>query len=78
SSYDHIVCTILSITSTSGRSKAFSTCSSHLTTTILFYGSGFLSYFLPTSGSTLEMIFSLQYSVIIPMLNPLFYSLQNK
>ncbi|XP_074232041.1 olfactory receptor 8S1-like [Camelus bactrianus] len=78
SSYAHIVSTILSISSTSGRSKAFSTCSSHLTTVILFYGSGFLSYLLPTSGSPLEMVFSLQYSVVTPMLNPLIYSLQNK
>ena len=71
SSYARIVSTVLSISSTSGRSKAFSTCSSHLTTVILFYGSGFLSYLLPTSGSPLEMIFPLQYSVITPMLNPL-------
>ncbi|XP_006203189.1 olfactory receptor 8S1-like [Vicugna pacos] len=78
SSYACIVSTILSISSTSGRSKAFSTCSSHLTTVILFYGSGFLSYLLPTSGSPLEMVFSLQYSVVTPMLNPLIYSLQNK
>ncbi|XP_008511874.2 olfactory receptor 8S1-like [Equus przewalskii] len=78
SSYACIVSTILSISSTSGRSKAFSTCSSHLTTVILFYGSGFISYLLPTSGSPLEMIFSLQYSVITPMLNPLIYCLQNK
>ncbi|XP_040089886.1 olfactory receptor 8S1-like [Oryx dammah] len=78
SSYARIVSTVLSISSASGRSKAFSTCSSHLTTVILFYGSGFLSYLLPTSGSALEMIFSLQYSVITPMLNPLIYSLQNK
>ncbi|XP_014408694.2 olfactory receptor 8S1-like [Camelus ferus] len=78
SSYARIVSTILSISSTSGRSKAFSTCSSHLTTVILFYGSGFLSYLLPTSGSPLEMVFSLQYSVVTPMLNPLIYSLQNK
>uniref|UniRef100_A0A8C0SZQ0 Olfactory receptor n=5 Tax=Canis lupus TaxID=9612 RepID=A0A8C0SZQ0_CANLF len=77
-SYARIVFTILSISSTSGRGKAFSTCSSHLTTVILFYGSGFLSYLLPTSGSPLEMMFSLQYSVITPMLNPLIYSLQNK
>ncbi|XP_036745953.2 olfactory receptor 8S1-like [Manis pentadactyla] len=77
-SYTRIVSTILSISSTSGRSKAFSTCSSHLTTVILFYGSGFLSYLLPTSGSPLEMVFPLQYSVITPMLNPLIYSLQNK
>ncbi|XP_037703748.1 olfactory receptor 8S1-like [Choloepus didactylus] len=77
-SYTRIVSTILSISSTSGRSKAFSTCSSHLTTVILFYGSGFISYLLPTSGSPLEMIFPLQYSVVTPMLNPLIYSLQNK
>ncbi|VCW67640.1 unnamed protein product [Gulo gulo] len=78
SSYVRIVSTILSISSTSGRGKAFSTCSSHLTTVTLFYSSGFLSYLLPTSGSPLEMIFSLQYSVVTPMLNPLIYSLQNK
>ncbi|XP_075863951.1 olfactory receptor 8S1-like [Microcebus murinus] len=77
-SYAQIVCTILSISSASGRSKAFSTCFSHLTTVILFYSSGFISYLLPTSGSPLEMIFSLQYSVIAPMLNPLIYSLKNK
>nr|XP_036859894.1 olfactory receptor 8S1-like [Manis javanica] len=77
-SYARIVSTILSISSTSGRSKAFSTCSSHLTTVILFYGSGFLSYLLPTSGSPLEMVFPLQYSVVTPMLNPLIYSLQNE
>ncbi|XP_057560160.1 olfactory receptor 8S1-like [Hippopotamus amphibius kiboko] len=77
-SYTCIVSTILNISSTSGRRKAFSTCFSHLTTVILFYGSGFLSYLLPTSGSPLEMIFPLQYSVITPMLNPLIYSLQNK
>ncbi|KAF0885058.1 OR8S1 protein, partial [Crocuta crocuta] len=77
-SYARIVSTVLSISCTSGRSKAFSTCSSHLTTVILFYGSGFLSYLLPTSGSHLEMMFSLQYSVVTPMLNPLVYSLQNK
>ncbi|XP_008064771.1 olfactory receptor 8S1-like [Carlito syrichta] len=78
SSYACIVSTILSINSTSGRSKAFSTCSSHLTTVVLFYGSGFTSYLLPTSGSPLEMVISLPYSVIIPMLNPLIYSLKNK
>ena len=77
-SYACIVSTILSITSTSGRSKAFSTCSSHLTTVILFYGSGFLRYFTPTSGSSLELVFSVLYSVVIPMLNPLIYSLRNK
>uniref|UniRef100_A0A286Y301 Olfactory receptor n=1 Tax=Cavia porcellus TaxID=10141 RepID=A0A286Y301_CAVPO len=78
SSYARIVSAIMRISSTMGRSKAFSTCSSHLTTVMLFYVSGFISYLLPGSGSTMEMIFSLQYSMITPMLNPLIYSLKNK
>ncbi|XP_042533419.1 olfactory receptor 8S1-like [Dipodomys spectabilis] len=77
-SYIRILLTILSIRSTSGRSKAFSTCSSHLTAVSFFYGSGLLRYLMPNSGSTQELIFSLQYSVITPMLNPLIYSLKNK
>ncbi|XP_008831402.1 olfactory receptor 8S1-like [Nannospalax galili] len=78
SSYGCIVSTILSISSTTGRSKAFSTCSSHLTVVILYFGSSCLRYLLPASGSPWELIFSLQYSVITPMLNPLIYSLKNK
>uniref|UniRef100_A0A8C9C5W3 G-protein coupled receptors family 1 profile domain-containing protein n=1 Tax=Phocoena sinus TaxID=42100 RepID=A0A8C9C5W3_PHOSS len=66
-SYICIVSAILSISSTAGRSKAFSTCSSHLTAVILFYGSGFLSYLLANLWFPLEMIFPLQYSVITPM-----------
>nr|XP_004668576.1 olfactory receptor 8S1-like [Jaculus jaculus] len=77
-SYARIVSAVLRVSSITGRSKAFSTCLSHLTTVILFYGSGFISYLLPASGSSLEMIFSLQYSMITPMLNPLIYSLKNK
>ncbi|XP_051015345.1 LOW QUALITY PROTEIN: olfactory receptor 8S1-like [Acomys russatus] len=77
-SYARIVSTVLSVRSSTGRSKAFSTCSSHLTTVILFHGSGFISYLFPASGSPLEKVFSLQYSVITPMLNPLIYSLKNK
>ena len=77
-SYTRIVSTILSISSTTGRSKAFSTCSSHLTAVILFYGSAILRYLMPTSGSPLELILSIQYSVIIPLVNPLIYSLRNK
>ncbi|XP_068827699.1 olfactory receptor 8S1-like [Capricornis sumatraensis] len=77
-SYTRIVSTILSISSTTGRSKAFSTCFSHLTAVILFYGSAILRYLMPTSGSPLELILSIQYSVIIPLVNPLIYSLRNK
>ncbi|XP_052603468.1 olfactory receptor 8S1-like [Peromyscus californicus insignis] len=77
-SYIRILLTILGISSTSGRSKAFSTCSSHLTAVSFFYGSGLLRYLMPNSGSVQELVFSLQYSVITPMLNPLIYSLKNK
>uniref|UniRef100_UPI004038CC30 olfactory receptor 8S1-like n=1 Tax=Callospermophilus lateralis TaxID=76772 RepID=UPI004038CC30 len=78
SSYTRIVSTILSISSTTGRSKAFSTCSSHLTTVILFYGSGSLRYLIPTLSSPMELVFSIQYSVVTPLVNPFVYSLKNK
>ncbi|XP_014705589.1 olfactory receptor 8S1-like [Equus asinus] len=76
-SYTRIVSTILSISSTTGRSKAFSTCSSHLIAVILFVGSGLIRYLMPTSGSSLDLLSSLQYSAVTPMLNPLIYSLKN-
>ncbi|CAK7298859.1 Olfactory receptor 8S1 [Vulpes lagopus] len=77
-SYARIVSTILSISSSLGRSKAFSTCSSHLTAVSFFYGSAFLRHLMPTSGSPLELIFSIQYSVVTPLVNPFIYSLKNK
>ncbi|KAF4010305.1 hypothetical protein G4228_001487 [Cervus hanglu yarkandensis] len=77
-SYARIISTILSIRSTTGRSKAFSTCSSHLIAVILFFGSGFLCYLMPPSGSSLDLLLSVQYSGVTPMLNPLIYSLKNK
>ena len=78
SSYAHIVSTILSINSTSDRSTAFSTCSSHIIVVYFFYGSAFLRYLMPISGSPLELIFSVQYGVVTPMLNLFVYSLKNK
>ncbi|XP_040344990.1 olfactory receptor 8S1-like [Herpailurus yagouaroundi] len=76
-SYTRIVSTILRISSTSGRSKAFSTCSSHLMAVILFFGSGLIRYLMPTSGSSLDLLSSLQYSAVTPLVNPLIYSLKN-
>ncbi|XP_049737483.1 olfactory receptor 8S1-like [Elephas maximus indicus] len=76
-SYTLIVSTILSIRSSTGKSKAFSTCSSHLTAVLLFYGSAFLRYVMPISSSPLELIFSVQYSVVTPLVNPFIYSLKN-
>ncbi|XP_036745958.2 olfactory receptor 8S1-like [Manis pentadactyla] len=77
-SYALIVSTTLSMSHSSGRGKAFSTCSSHLSAIILFYGSISLRYLMPTSGSPLELIMSVQYSVVPPLVNPLIYSLKNK
>ncbi|XP_071074826.1 olfactory receptor 8S1-like [Dasypus novemcinctus] len=76
-SYARIGSTILRIASSSGRRNAFSTCSSHLTAVLLYYGSAFLRYLMPTSGSSLELIFSVQYSVVSSLVNPLIYSLKN-
>ncbi|KAM8912327.1 olfactory receptor 8S1-like [Lycaon pictus] len=77
-SYACIVSTILSISSTSGRSKTFSTCSSHLIAVTLFFGSGVIRYLMPTTDSSLVLLLSLQYSAVTPLLNPLIYSLKNK
>ncbi|XP_037703381.1 olfactory receptor 8S1-like [Choloepus didactylus] len=76
-SYIRLVFTILGISCSSGRHKAFSTCSSHLIVVLLFYGSAILRYLMPVSGSPLELIFSVQYSVVTPLVNPLIYSLKN-
>ncbi|XP_076411821.1 olfactory receptor 5BS1 [Peromyscus maniculatus bairdii] len=77
-SYSRIILTALGISSATGRSKIFSTCSSHFLVVTIFYGSGVLRYMTPASGSALEQVLSLQYSVVTPLLNPLIYSLKNK
>uniref|UniRef100_A0A8D0L215 Olfactory receptor n=1 Tax=Sphenodon punctatus TaxID=8508 RepID=A0A8D0L215_SPHPU len=79
-SYVRIISTILKIQSAEGRQKAFSTCSSHLTVVSLFYLTSMFQYIKPSSASlyTLDELFSIQYSVLTPMLNPLIYSLKNQ
>ncbi|XP_004479312.2 olfactory receptor 5AN6-like [Dasypus novemcinctus] len=79
-SYGHIVVTILKITSAEGRSKAFNTSASHLTAVTLYFGSGTFVYLCPSSDDSLTQnkLASVVYSVLIPMLNPLIYSLRNK
>ncbi|XP_029471582.1 olfactory receptor 1E1-like [Rhinatrema bivittatum] len=79
-SYVRIITTILKIQSTSGRHKTFSTCSSHLTVVMLFYGTLIFMYFRPSSSYSLEkdMITSVVYNVVSPMLNPFIYSLRNR
>ncbi|XP_053318884.1 olfactory receptor 11L1-like [Spea bombifrons] len=79
-SYTYIFFTILKIQSITGRQKAFSTCSSHLTVVFIYYGTLISIYVLPTRGQSLivSKVLSLLYTVVTPMLNPIIYSLRNK
>ncbi|XP_005406772.2 PREDICTED: olfactory receptor 8S1-like [Chinchilla lanigera] len=77
-SYSRIIMTALGVSSTTGQSKIFSTCSSHVLVVTIFYGSGIFRYMTPASGSALEQVVSMQYSVVTPLLNPFIYSLKNK
>ncbi|XP_010002757.1 PREDICTED: olfactory receptor 1002-like isoform X2 [Chaetura pelagica] len=78
-SYVAIISTILRITSRQGKRKAFSTCTSHLTTVSIFYGTSIFMYLKPSSGSSREDKWAaVLYTVVTPMLNPLIYSLRNE
>ncbi|XP_029435960.1 olfactory receptor 1F1-like [Rhinatrema bivittatum] len=79
-SYIYIISTILKIQSTEGRCKAFSTCSSHLTVVILFYVTIISVYVRPSSmySPGQDKLFALLYTALIPMLNPIIYSLRNQ
>ncbi|XP_059587678.1 olfactory receptor 6B1-like [Alligator mississippiensis] len=79
-SYVCIITTIVRIPSSTGREKAFSTCSSHITVLTIFYGTLTIVYMLPKINTlrALNKIFSLSYTVLTPLANPLIYSLRNK
>ncbi|XP_073402994.1 olfactory receptor 11L1-like [Dendrobates tinctorius] len=79
-SYLNIIVTILRIPSSTGRHKAFSTCSSHLTVVSIYYWTMFGVYVFPTKVVTLSVskILSLVYTVFTPLINPMIYSLRNK
>ncbi|XP_035874770.1 olfactory receptor 12-like [Phyllostomus discolor] len=79
-SYAYILSTVLKIPSTHGRSKTFSTCGSHIAAVSLFYGTVFFMYAQPGAISSPEQnkIVAVLYTLIIPMLNPLIYSLRNQ
>ncbi|KAM4641740.1 olfactory receptor 13F1-like [Discoglossus pictus] len=79
-SYIFIIITILGIHSTTGRRKAFYTCSSHLTVVILLYIILICQYIKPSTVDSLQYnkIFSLFNTAAVPILNPLIYSLKNK
>ncbi|XP_025734818.2 olfactory receptor 8K3-like [Callorhinus ursinus] len=79
-SYLMILVAIIRMNSAEGRHKAFSTCGSHLTVATVFYGTLIFMYVQPESSHSFdtEKVASVFYTLIIPMLNPLIYSLRNK
>ncbi|XP_036049235.1 olfactory receptor 147-like [Onychomys torridus] len=79
-SYGFILSNILKICSIAGRSKAFSTCSSHIIAVSMFFGSSAFMYLKPSSAVSMDeaKFSSIFYSIVVPMMNPLIYSLRNK
>uniref|UniRef100_A0A8C0LPM6 Olfactory receptor n=1 Tax=Canis lupus dingo TaxID=286419 RepID=A0A8C0LPM6_CANLU len=79
-SYILILMAILRMNSAEGRHKAFSTCGSHLTVVVVLYATLFFMYVQPKSSHSFDTdkIASAFYTLIIPMLNPMIYSLRNK
>ncbi|XP_073498402.1 olfactory receptor 5V1-like [Phyllobates terribilis] len=79
-SYVYIISTILKIRSSKGRQTVFSTCASHLTVVLLYYGTITFMYIKPRSSHSPETdrIISVLYTVVTPMLNPIIYSIRNK
>ncbi|KAM6158242.1 olfactory receptor 5M8-like [Rhynchocyon petersi] len=79
-SYIYIFSTILRMQSTEGRHKAFSTCGSHLTAVTIFYATLVFMYLRPPSEESVEQgkMVAVFYTTVIPMLNPMIYSLRNK
>ncbi|KAM5236524.1 olfactory receptor 6N1 [Ctenodactylus gundi] len=80
SSYVQIICTVLKIPSAAGKRKAFSTCASHLTVVLIFYGSILFMYVRLKKSYSLDYdrALAVVYSVVTPFLNPFIYSLRNK
>ncbi|NP_001378468.1 olfactory receptor 8B3-like [Equus przewalskii] len=79
-SYGFILSSILHISSTEGKSKAFGTCSSHIIAVSLFFGSAAFMYLKPSSAVSMDegKVSSVFYTNTVPLMNPLIYSLRNK
>ncbi|KAE8620579.1 hypothetical protein XENTR_v10010338, partial [Xenopus tropicalis] len=80
STYVSIFIAILRISSITGREKAFSTCSAHLTVVCMYYGILIAKYTAPSKGQALNLnkMISVLYTVGTPLLNPIIYSLRNQ
>ncbi|KAM3931057.1 olfactory receptor 2B6-like [Leptodactylus fuscus] len=76
------ICIISSVVKVhaAGRSKAFSTCSSHIMVVALYFGTGMITFLGPStdSSSNQEKYVSIFYVIISPMLNAFIYSLNNR
>ncbi|XP_008821592.1 olfactory receptor 5AC1-like [Nannospalax galili] len=79
-SYGRVLFAVLKMKSEKGRRKAFFTCSAHLLSVSLFYGTLLFMYVSPgsRSGKHQDKMYSLFYTIVIPLLNPFIYSLRNK
>ncbi|KAM3915732.1 olfactory receptor 1468-like [Leptodactylus fuscus] len=79
-SYVRIFRTVMKIRTNDGKHKAFSTCTSHLTVVLIFYGSITFIYFVPNTSNLLALnqVITVIYTLVTPLLNPLIYSLRNK
>ncbi|XP_074046450.1 olfactory receptor 5V1-like [Macrotis lagotis] len=79
-SYTLIISAILKIQSAQGRQKAFSTCASHITVVVIYYGTINFNYDRPSAGFSLDVdiLASVLFCIFTPMLNPIIYSLRNK
>nr|XP_056722734.1 olfactory receptor 6F1-like [Euleptes europaea] len=78
-SYVYIITTILKISSAQGRQRAFSTCSSHLTVVLIWYGSTIFLHVIPFKQNSLELskIVTVLNTIVTPLLNPFIYTLRN-
>nr|XP_033799906.1 olfactory receptor 2AP1-like [Geotrypetes seraphini] len=79
-SYVYIISAVLKLHSAKSRQKTFSTCSSHLTVVLLFYGTSIAVYLRPQSADSMDInkLLNVVYITAIPLFNPLIYSLRNK
>ncbi|XP_062992756.1 olfactory receptor 14A16-like [Elgaria multicarinata webbii] len=78
--YVHIFTAVLRIPSVQGRQKAFSTCLPHLIVVSIFVSTGSVSHLKATSNSTshMDLVFTMVYTMVPPLMNPVIYSMRNK
>nr|XP_056714793.1 olfactory receptor 2AT4-like [Euleptes europaea] len=79
-SYVHIILSVLKISSKEGRSKAFSTCSSHLIVVGTYYSSITVAYasYRANMPADIQVLSTVTFAILTPLLNPLIYTLRNK